>query len=196
MQHPKTKQVWILKRDGRFLVVCSSLKTKVEEKWYFDSGSSRHMTCNKEFMINLQPCTLESITFDDGGKGTILGSGSLKVPGMPKLENDLLMDGLKVNLISISQLCDDNLFVQFTTESCLVTNNSNLCALKGKRSPDNCYLLTLSGTCCSTLMNNSDIWHRRLGNISSRSLSETIAADVDMVIPKMKADPGKICGSC
>ena len=83
------------------------------------------MTCNKEFIINLQPCTLESVTFDDGGKGTILGSGSLKVPGMPKLENVLLMDGLKVNLISISQLCDDNLFVQFTTESCLVTNNSN-----------------------------------------------------------------------
>ena len=72
------------------------------------------MTGNREFLINLQPCNLESVTFDDRGKGTVLGSISLKVPSMPKLENVLLVDGLKVNLITISQLCDDNLFVQFT----------------------------------------------------------------------------------
>ena len=97
-------------------------------------------------MINLQPCTLELVTFGDGSKDTALGSDSLKVPNMPKLENVVVVDELKVNLVSISQLRDDNLFVQFTKESCLVTNNSNLCVLKGKRSPDNCYLLTLSGT--------------------------------------------------
>ena len=108
---------------------------------------------------------------------------------MPKLENVLLVDGLKVNLISISKLCDDNLFVQFTKENYLVANNSNLCVMKGKRSLDNCYLLTLSGTCCST-------WHRRLGHISPRSLNKTISAYVVLGIPKMKANLGKICDSC
>ena len=73
---------------------------------------------------------------------------------MPKLENVLLMDRLKVNFISISQLCDDNLFVQFTKGSCLVTDNSNLCVMKGKKSSDNCYLLTLSRTYFTTLINN------------------------------------------
>ena len=107
------------------------------------------MTGNKEFLINLQPCSLESVTFGDGGKGTVLGRGSLKVPSIPKLENVLLVDGLKVNLISISQLCNDNLFVRFTKESCLVTNNSTFYVLKQKRSLDNCYLLTFLGTYCS-----------------------------------------------
>ena len=60
------------------------------------------MTSNREFLINLQPCSLKSVTFDNEGKGIVLGSSCLKVPGMPKLENVLLMDGLKVNLISIS----------------------------------------------------------------------------------------------
>ena len=115
---------------------------------------------------------------------------------MPKLDNVLLVDGLKVNLINISQLCDDNLFVQFTKGSCLVTNNSNLCVKKGKRSPDNCYLLTPSGTSCTTLMNNSNIWHRRLGNISPRSINETIAADLVLGIMQRKANLKKICGSC
>ena len=98
------------------MFVCTSIKTKVEEKWYFDRVSSRHMTGNREFMINLQPCNLESVTFGDGGKGIVLGSRSLKVLGMPKLENVLLVLGLKVNLISISQLCDDNLLFQITKE--------------------------------------------------------------------------------
>ena len=63
---------------------------------------------------------------------------------MPRLENVLLVDGLKVNLIGIIQLCDDNLFVQFIKDSCLVTYNSNLCVMKGKWSSDNCYLPTNS----------------------------------------------------
>ena len=44
--------------------------------------------------------------FGDGAKGTMIDKGLLKVPNMPKLENVLLMDGLRANLISISQLCD------------------------------------------------------------------------------------------
>ena len=193
---PKDETCMENKRDGRCLVVYTSINMKVEEKFYFDSGSSRHMTGNREFLTNLQPCSFELVTFGDGGKGKVLGSGSLKILGMPKLENVLLVDGLKVNLISISQLCDDNLFVQFTKGSCLVTNNLNSCVMEGKRSLDNCYLLTFSRTCCATLMNNSDIWHKRLGRISPRSLNETIAADTVLGIPKMKADLGKMCGSC
>ena len=114
---------------------------------------------------------------------------------MPKLDNVLLVNELKLNLISISQLCDDNLLVQFTKESCLVSNNSTSCVMEGKRSSDNCYMLIFLGTCCTTLTNNSDIWYRRLGHISPRSLNETITIDVVLGIPKMKANPRKIFGS-
>ena len=49
-------------------MVCSSLKVNVEQKWYFDSESSRHMIGNKELLSNLQSCGLESLTFGDGSK--------------------------------------------------------------------------------------------------------------------------------
>ena len=39
-QQPKTKQIWVVKNDGRCLVACTSLKVNVEQKWYFDCGSS------------------------------------------------------------------------------------------------------------------------------------------------------------
>ena len=138
-------------------MACTSLKVNVEQKWYFDSGSSRHMKGNKEFLTDLQPCNLESMTFGDGDKGTVIGSDLLKVPGMPKLENVLLVNGLKVNLISISQLCDHNFFVQFTKDKCSVIDSTNTCVMKGKKSSNNCYLLTYSGSCCTTLLNNSNI---------------------------------------
>ena len=73
-------------------MACTFLKVNVEQKRYFDSGSFKHMTSNKEFLTNLQPCNLESVTFGDGAKGTIIGNSLLKVPGMPKLENVLLVN--------------------------------------------------------------------------------------------------------
>ena len=164
-----------------------------KQKWYFDSGSSKHMTGNKKLLSNLQPCGLESVTFNDGVKGTITGMGLLKVLGIPELENVLLV-GLKVNLISISQLCDQNLFVRFTKNKCLVLDSTNLCVMEGKRSPYNCYLLTYSGMCFITALNNSNIWHRRLGHISHKSLSETLAADA--VLLKLKIIHEKVCGPC
>ena len=59
------------------------------------------MTCNKEFLTNLQPCNLEPMTFADGAKGIVIGNGHLKVPIMPKLKN-VLVNELWVNLISIN----------------------------------------------------------------------------------------------
>ena len=86
-------------------MTCTSPKVNVEKKWYFDSGISKHMTGNKQFLTNLQPYNLEFVIFGDDAKGTVIGSGLLKFLYMPKLETFLLMNGLKVNLISISHLC-------------------------------------------------------------------------------------------
>ena len=169
-------------------MACTSLKVNVEQKWYFDSGSSRHMTSNKEFLTNLQPCNLKLVTLGDGAKGTVIGNGLLKVPGMPKLKNVILVNGLKVNLTNFSQLCDHNLFVKFTKDKCSVTDSTSTCVMEGKKSSDKCYLLTYSETYCTTLFNNLDLWHRRLDHIDHKNLSETISTNVVLGILKIKID--------
>ena len=105
----------------------------------------------------MQPYNLESVTFGDGAKGTVIGSSLLNVLGIDKLEIVLLVNGLKVNLINISQFCDKNLFVKFTKDKCSVTNSINTCVMEGKISFENGYLLTCSRNFCTTLLNNSDI---------------------------------------
>ena len=43
--------------------------------------------------------------FRDGSNTGVIGRGTVSILGIPKLDNVLLVDGLKANLISISQLC-------------------------------------------------------------------------------------------
>ena len=46
------------------------------------------------------------VTFGDNEKGRIIGHGSIGNNSSSLIENFLLVDGLKHNLLSISQLCD------------------------------------------------------------------------------------------
>ena len=72
------------------------------------------------------------MTFGYGAIGIVIRSGILKVPSMPKLENLLLVNGLKVNLTIISQPCDQNFFVKFTKYKCSMVDNSNTCIMGEK----------------------------------------------------------------
>ena len=78
------------------------------------------MTGNKCLLNNVLPFNMDCVTFGDRAKGSFLGSGSLNVLGMLKLRDVLLVKGLKANLISISQLFNQDLFVKFTKDKCII----------------------------------------------------------------------------
>ena len=66
------------------------------------------------------------LTFRDNNKGKIIGIGNVGKEPSPIIENVLLIDGLKHNLLSISQLCDRGNRVMLT--QCLdFDNNKTLC---------------------------------------------------------------------
>ena len=46
------------------------------------------------------------VTFGNNSKGKIIGVGSIGKNSSPIIENVLFVEGLKFNLLSISQLCD------------------------------------------------------------------------------------------
>ena len=70
--------------------------------WYFDSGSLQHMT-GYWLLSNVLSSSLDFVTFGDGAKGSVLKLGSLKA-----------------KLISINQLCDQDLFLKFKKDKCIV----------------------------------------------------------------------------
>ncbi|XP_057803465.1 uncharacterized protein LOC131018777 [Salvia miltiorrhiza] len=120
-------------------VVYTSLNANISENWYFDSGCSRHMTGTKALLSDFVPTSGGKVTFGGGAKGTILGKGVLNVTDFPKLKYVYLVEGLKANLFSISQLCDAGMTVKFNKHLCEVFDDTNQCVMMGKRSSDNCY---------------------------------------------------------
>ena len=54
-----------------------------------------------------------TVTFGDDSKEKIIGIGNIKIGSSPLIENIILVDGLKHNLLSISQLYDRDFKVIF-----------------------------------------------------------------------------------
>jgi hypothetical protein len=85
-----------------------------EDMWLMDSGFSRHMIRNKKWFSNLTPLShKEYVTFGDDKKGKVLGIGVMKVNDCFILNDVALVDRLRYNLLSVSQLCDADLSVFF-----------------------------------------------------------------------------------
>ncbi|XP_019160052.1 PREDICTED: uncharacterized protein LOC109156663 [Ipomoea nil] len=170
---PFVKQIWVKKSDFVCRVSFHSTSTNRKERWYFDSGCSRHMTGDAKYLNNIKGSTGE-VTFGDSVKGKITGTGTLNVTGLPKLPQVLLVEGLHANLISISQLCDQEWKVCFTKDSCNVTDYRKNCVMEGKRSSDNCYILINDSYCYRSNIKESKLWHQKLGHLNYRSLEKLI----------------------
>ena len=63
---------------------------------------------------------LGSVTFVNNSKARAVGIGSVDFASTTQVEQVLLVDGLKHNLLSISQLCDEGNIVTFEHEKCII----------------------------------------------------------------------------
>ncbi|XP_057418198.1 uncharacterized protein LOC130712379 [Lotus japonicus] len=196
-----SKKAWIPKGEVSCLIAHTSFRVSSSEDWYFDSGCSKHMTGNKEYLENLKEYSCKSVTFGDGAKGKIKGIGKLVNSGSPDLNNVLLVKVVAANLISISQLCDQDLNVLFSKTECMVTTSSHKVVMRGVRSKDNCYMWVLQekaqvSRCLISKVDELNLWHQRLGHINLKSMQKVISEEAVRGLPKLKIDEGKICGEC
>ncbi|KAK2455973.1 cysteine-rich RECEPTOR kinase [Trifolium repens] len=207
-QQPKTapreesvKKVWQPKAENKGLIAHTSLRASSREDWYFDSGCSRLMTGVETYLKDLKGYASSSVTFGDGAKGEILGIGKLVNKELPNLENVLLVKGLTANLISISQLCDQGLRVNFTKEECLVSNDEGEILMRGTRSKDNCYLWVSHeeaqlGKCLLGKEDEVQLWHQKLGHLNLSGMKKAVTVEAIRGLPKLKITEGSICGEC
>jgi hypothetical protein len=83
------------------------------------------MTGNKKWFSNLTPLShKEYVTFRDDKKGKVLGTGVIKVNDCFTLNDVALVDRLRYNLLSVSQLCDADLSVLFQKPDSHVPDSS------------------------------------------------------------------------
>ena len=106
----------------------TTLKAHDSCLWYLDSSCSRHLTGNKALFKTLFEGKIGTITFGDGSKSVIRSIGTVDTPGLPDFEDVWYFDGLKANLLSISEICDNGLNVLFTKYECeILDGGGDLC---------------------------------------------------------------------
>jgi hypothetical protein len=83
------------------------------------------MTINKKRFSNLTPLShKEYVTFGDDKKGKVLGTSIIKINDCFTLNDVALVDKLRYNLLSVSQLVDADLDVLFHKSDSHVPDSS------------------------------------------------------------------------
>ena len=127
-------------------------------------------------LINLKLKPAGYVTYGDNNRGRILGVGDIEGDDKVIIKDVLLVDGLKHNLLRISQLYDKGYKITFESNLCLIADlKSSETVLVGKR-VNNVYMLNVF--CITSIMNcfltrndESWLWHRRLTHIHIHHLN-------------------------
>ena len=175
-----------------------ALKARDSCLWYLNSGCSKHMTGNKTLFKTLFKGKIGTVTFGDGSKFVIRGIVTVDIPRLPIFEDVWYVDGLKANLLSINQICDNGMNILFIKYECEILDGGSDCMCIGVRTADNCYGITtsISNKCFSAKINQVDLWHQRLGHASHKQLEKISKCDAVIGLPKFEKIEKCICGPC
>ncbi|KAK8952132.1 hypothetical protein KSP39_PZI003057 [Platanthera zijinensis] len=103
----------------------------MNQQWYLDSGCSKHMTGNKENLTSFRTKLGPKVIFGDSNFGQTKGYDAVQI-GSVTFKKVTYVEGLKHNLISISQLCDEGYQVTFNKSLCKIKSEDNTTVLTAK----------------------------------------------------------------
>ncbi|GJV85224.1 ribonuclease H-like domain-containing protein [Tanacetum coccineum] len=163
---------------------------ELQEKGVIDSGCSRHMTGNKSYLLDYEEIDGGFIAFRGDPKGKI-STGKLD------FEDVYFVKEIKFNLFSVSQMCDKKNNVLFTNTECVVLFpgfkllGENHVLLRVPRK-DNMYsndlknIVPSGGLTClfaKATLDESNLWHRRLGHINFKTLNKLVRGNLVRCLP-------------
>ncbi|KAI3771637.1 hypothetical protein L6452_02803 [Arctium lappa] len=172
--------------------------------WYLDSGCSRHMTGNKELLSSFKAKSGGAVTFGDNKQGQIKGYGEIS-RGNVSVSKVAYVDGLKHNLISISQLCDHGFDVKFQRKYCsLLHSESGQEMLRADRR-GNLYRMNFTKITdtdleklCLVSLNSEEIWlwHKKFSHLNFSSLDKLVKLNLVKGLPSLKFNKDHLCSAC
>jgi len=160
------------------------------------------MTGDTSIFIDFTRKEIGFVSYGDNNQGKILGKGVVGNPSTTTIKDIMLVDGLKHNLLRISQFCDNGFRTTFNTQCCIIQHNDDKNTMFKGLCVDNVYVLDLddvssSGNKCLIAKNeDSWLWHRRLSHVHFDFLNKVVSNDLVVGLPKIKLEKGKLCDTC
>nr|GEW00400.1 putative ribonuclease H-like domain-containing protein [Tanacetum cinerariifolium] len=199
--HSKTKHIEIRHhfiRDAyEKKLIQGDPQAALRDTGIFDSGCSRHMIGNKSFLSDYQEDDGGFVVFAGSSKGgKITGKGKIRTEKLD-FEDMYFVKELKFNLFSVSHMCDKKNSVLFIETECLNLSpnfklpDENQVLLKVPRK-NNMYsfdlknVVPLKGLTClieKATNDESNLWHRRLGHINSKTIDKLVKGNLVRGIP-------------
>jgi hypothetical protein len=169
--------LYLMGKSSRNISDSDVMDEGLKNTWLMNSGCSRHMTGNKTWFSSLTPLShKEYVTFGDDNKGKVLSTSIIKINDHFILNNVALVDNLRYNLLSVSQLVDADFDVIFHKSGSHVLDSSGKLVYGishiGKVFQAD-FSFAQSSVKCLISQSSSELWkwHRRLGHPSFDLLS-------------------------
>jgi hypothetical protein len=142
---------------------------KKKHGWYVDSGFSKHTTGDRDKFLTLRKERDGLVSFGNDDSSKIIGKGTVRNGNKnTKEENVLLVEDMKHNLLSVSQMCDQGQKVTFDSQKCEIRKEGlgKLIAIV-VRDSSNIYVLSEIGNekCFLGKEVESWLWHKIMGQI-------------------------------
>jgi hypothetical protein len=114
---------------------------------------------------------------------------------------EALYVGLKANLLSISQFCDNDLVVQFSKKECNIFDSSGKWLMGGEGTIDNWYGLPgLTSKpqiiCNKAIIDDSELCHQKLGHLNFTNMLKIANKEIVKDLPKMEKTGKGVYGPC
>ncbi|GKC44415.1 putative ribonuclease H-like domain-containing protein [Tanacetum coccineum] len=207
----KASTCWIWRPKQNQLDQGSNLNgvsDNIDDKGYWDSGCSRHMTGNISYLSEYEPYDGGYVSFGHGG-GKITGKGTIKT-GKLEFENVYFVKELKYNLFSVSKICDNKNSILFTATECLVLGkdfklDDNTHVLLSTPRQQNMYSIDLKNivphknlTCliAKASEDESMLWHRRLGHLNFKTMNKLVRNNLVKGLPSKSFENIHTCVAC
>ena len=171
------------------------------------------MTGCRALLSHFKPMSGGSVSFGNDAKGYIVGSG-IVTSGNINFHDVHLVENLKFNLLSVSQLADKNLCSFFNKDTCKILSPKILpqindliskhTLLSAHRS-GNVYVVDManntsvvSPTCflARASASENDLWHRRLSHVNFNTLNKISKLSLVRGLPSKEFHFEGQCSSC
>ncbi|GJX26103.1 retrovirus-related pol polyprotein from transposon TNT 1-94 [Tanacetum coccineum] len=150
--------------------ICLGIDLEPDE-WIKDSGCSKHMTENQKLFSTYKAYNGGNVVFGSNLRGNIIGKG---------------------------QICDNKCKVIFSEHDSEITKDGKVIGRGIRKS--GLYVMKLGKKpkdkiCLTTIVENSTLWHRRLGHANMRLIQSLASKELVRNLPKLKFDQ-HFCDAC
>nr|GEU39978.1 retrovirus-related Pol polyprotein from transposon TNT 1-94 [Tanacetum cinerariifolium] len=182
----------------------------LKDKDVINSGCSRHITKNISYLSDFKEINGGYVAFGGNPKGgKITGKGKIKTV---KLDFDdvYFVNELKFNLFSVLQMCDKKNNVLFIDTECVVLSSNyklpdeNHVLLRAPRE-NNMYNVDIKNVVplgdltylfVKATLDESNIWHIRLGHISFKTMNKLVKVNLVRGLPSKIFENNHTCVAC